>query len=162
MIRSVTVVVAVWAIATGGCAATRFPPVGPTAISQTGSTRMAASFGAETVTAVLDTEQRETPTPAGTRAKRVFVTFLSIRVGDDDVHVPASAFADIGDPSDASLQFDGRSFTLTITGADGADAYEVRLRFDRTAVRQRLLFPLGEAQASEDTKYRIITVTDRP
>jgi len=62
-------------------------------------------------------------------------------VDGDEVEVPKSAFADLGDIVSVEVSRDGDNFALTIEGGDAAYSYFARLIFDKHRVLERRLYP---------------------
>ena len=83
----------------------------------------------------------------------IFITGMTISVGDSFVFVPRSAFADLVTPTYAKVEFSGATGILVIRGGDGADAYSVKLFFDRKRVSRRTVASaLLANQPTEDTR----------
>jgi len=87
-------------------------------------------------------------------SKEVFIVGMTMRVGDSSVFVPRSAYADLVAPTQAVIEFKGSTGTVTIRGGDGAEAYVVRLFFDRQRVYLRTFASLLMVnQPTEETRY---------
>lgn len=88
------------------------------------------------------------------RRPATIVTVVEIRVGDREVFVPLSAYADLAEPRSISLQTVGKAATLSILGGDASVAYEAVLTFAESFVSKRRVhnraFP---DTAWEETKY---------
>lgn len=98
---------------------------------------------------------------ASAERQEVFITGMTIRVGDSFVLVPRSAYADLVAPTYAKVEFSGATGILVIRGGDGADAYSVKLFFDRKRVSRRTVASaLLANQPSEDTRYLLRILKD--
>jgi hypothetical protein len=83
-------------------------------------------------------------------------------VGQAELLVPSSVFADLVDPDDAGLAREGAVNLLSIRGGDGAEGYIVRVYFDAKVVRRRTLAsPLMPDKPTEDTRYSGRVLKDR-
>ena len=90
-----------------------------------------------------------------------FVQRLEILVGPDRLYVPRSVFCDLFDLQTAELHIAPARSELTLTGADAAESYIVKIEFDRQGVKRRTMasgeFPHS---ISQDTRYERFTVKD--
>jgi hypothetical protein len=94
-------------------------------------------------------------------SKEVFIVGMTMRVGDRSVFVPRSAYADLVAPTHAVIEFRGAAGTVTIRGGDGAEAYVVKLFFDRQRVHRRTFASLLVAnQPTEETRYLLRILKD--
>lgn len=84
-----------------------------------------------------------------------FVQRLGITVDGVTLWVPRSAYTDLFNPRAAAVLLEQGLFVLSIAGADGADAYQVRIYFDSKKVIRRAFYGLeGSAKKpSEETRY---------
>lgn len=90
------------------------------------------------------------------------ISDVSINVGEKQLFVPTSVFADLIDPIDASVSVKGRQMVLVITGGDGSEGYVVRVYFDATGVHRRTLSSLMMPdEPLEDTRYWQRVLKDR-
>jgi hypothetical protein len=138
-------------------------------INPNGETRLSATVGKIRIVVVLHTSTVDIGSPVdnpdfgreskfvqctGGRSPCVLTGQLSILVDGDEVEVPKSAFADLGDIVSVEVSRDGDNFALTIEGGDAAYSYLARLIFDKHRVLERRLYP-GEFREhlAEDTRY---------
>lgn len=91
-----------------------------------------------------------------------FVQNVEITVNGEALWVPRSAYLDLFNARAGAVRFENGSFVLSIAGADGADAYQVRIYFDSKKVTRRAVFGLeGSPQKpSEETRYAPPLVID--
>lgn len=93
--------------------------------------------------------------------KAAFIVGMTVRIGDRSVFIPRSAYVDLVAPTQAVIEFSGSAGTVTIRGGDGAEAYVVRLFFDRQRVHRRTLASLLAAnQPTEETRYMLRVLKD--
>lgn len=82
------------------------------------------------------------------------VTAVHIRVGDREIFVPLSAYADLADPSSISIHVAPKSASLSIRGGDASTSYDATLTFAGSFVTRRVVrnraFP---ESAWEETRY---------
>ena len=143
-------------------------------INPNGETRLSATVGKTKIVVVLHTSTVDIGSPVddpnfgrdskfvqctGGRSPCVLTGQLSILVDGDEVDVPRSAFADLGDIVSVEVSRDGDNFALTIEGGDAAYSYLARLIFDKHRVLERKLYP-GEFRdyLVEDTHYFSVPV----
>lgn len=85
---------------------------------------------------------------------RTVVYQLSVTESGDDVFVPLSAFADLGNPRTMEVKATRRGFDLAITGGDAATSYRAALTFEQRNLVSRTVrhgeFP---EVAWEETRY---------
>jgi len=84
----------------------------------------------------------------------MLIDSLELSVGDHEVYVPRSVFADLSDVWSATLEqvAPGR-FGLILVGGDSSAAYEAEIRFDSRRVTTRILTDREAGQVSEKTVY---------
>jgi len=85
------------------------------------------------------------------------VADLSIFVNDQPVFVPVAAFADMVDPHRLSVSQSGDQFTLTVEGADAAEAYSVRFFFDSDRVLRREVIDF-EDNILESSTFNVVVI----
>jgi hypothetical protein len=84
-----------------------------------------------------------------------FIQRLGITVDGETLWVPRSAYTDLFNPRAAAVRLEQGLFVLSIVGADGADAYQVRIYFDSKKVIRRAFYGLegSTKKPSEETRY---------
>lgn len=103
----------------------------------------------------------KTPLCESAESNRVLVSSIRIQVGNNLIFVPRSAYADLFGPTYASIEFRGNAGVVSIRGGDGAEAYVVRLFFDRRRVNRRTLASaLLESKPTEETRYLLRVMKD--
>lgn len=82
------------------------------------------------------------------------VDYVEIHVGDGELIVPRSVFADLADLSAASIgrRKDGE-FVLVLKGGDASEAYEVDVVFDKKMIKRRMLLSSEMGGVMEETIY---------
>jgi len=80
-----------------------------------------------------------------------------ISVGDVDLFVPRSIYADLLWVHEGRLRQQGKVLQLILLGGDGAESYRVVVEFDKKGVRKRTLFG-GESQkpTQETIYYKVV------
>jgi hypothetical protein len=80
---------------------------------------------------------------------------LGVTVDGETRWVPRSAHMDLFNARAAAILFEQGSFVLSIAGADGADAYQVRVYFDSKKIVRRAAFNLEDSaeKPSQETRY---------
>lgn len=83
------------------------------------------------------------------------VTKLDARIDKRKVHIPFSAFADLANPTNISVDQSGNDVVLLINGGDGADAYTAELVFQqgRQLRKRRVSNGSFPDKAWEETRY---------
>jgi hypothetical protein len=69
----------------------------------------------------------------------IIVDTLNISAGGRDLFIPRSLFADLSDPTRAVLAQDGKGMNLTIYGGDASESFVLRVSFDASRIKQRIL-----------------------
>ena len=122
----------------------------PVKIAPSGTTTISISYGTKKIEAEFRTAT--VPISPSERSERRFAqcTYsrfpcsltekVSIRIGGNDVFIPRSAYADLGDILTAQLSADAKSVTLTITGGDASESYVAMLIFNQERLVQRKLY----------------------
>lgn len=78
-----------------------------------------------------------------------------------EVFVPRSAYADLGDISNAELTTSNRLFVLTIRGGDASEAYIAKIEFNRERVLRRLLYSAEDpAHPLEVSQYHMVSTNN--
>lgn len=91
------------------------------------------------------------------------VTELKIFVEGQRLFVPRSTFADLVDVRKADITFVARRGVLRIQGGDASEAFEVKIEFDKSAVRRRALFDsMNPKTPLQETNYYLRVLADRP
>ena len=86
---------------------------------------------------------------------RALVSQLTVVVGGQDVFVPLSAFADLGNPRTVEVKVTRRGFDLIISGGDASASYRALLTFEgRTLARRKVQHGEFPNEAWEETQYR--------
>lgn len=89
------------------------------------------------------------------------ISSVEISVGGVNIRVPQSAYADLIDPRQAKVEFKGAAGTVSIGGGDGAEAYLLRIFFDRKKVNRRTLSSaLIPGKPTEETHYLLRVMKD--
>jgi hypothetical protein len=89
------------------------------------------------------------------------ISSVEISVGGVNIRVPRSAYADLIDPRQAKVEFKGTAGAVSINGGDGAEAYLVRIFFDRKRVNRRTLSSaLMPDKPTEETRYLLQVMKD--
>jgi hypothetical protein len=85
--------------------------------------------------------------------KRTIVN-LTVSVAKENLFIPRSAFADLGNPRSILLKTDSKKFVLIIYGGDAATSYIGELSFSNTQIISRRV-ESGENKESawEETKF---------
>lgn len=137
-----------------------------TAIANSGTTALRVAVAGQKIDVGLDTFRVESNSKLfpkidwGTKVVTL-VKDLKIRVDGKKIFVPRSVFADMIDPRTASIGSENGDLVLKIAGADGAESYFVRIIFDKTNVKRRIVYsPLAPNDPTEDTAYRLIELKD--
>lgn len=139
---------------------------GQTAIAKSGSTSVSRMFEGKTANVTIHTVRIESSSGAfpsvewGAKAVTL-VQKLEISVDRKSLFIPRSVFADLLDPRLVSVEFEKGNFVLTVTGADGAESYFVRIYFDATQIKRRMLYSsLAPETLAEDTLYWLTVLKD--
>lgn len=139
-----------------------------TAITKSGRTLINRELGTRAVHVTIDTIEVDNGSVgfpkveylAGVKSVTL-VQKLEISIDRNSLFVPRSVFADLLNPGRASVEFSNGTFILTITGADGAESYFMRVYFDAAKVKRRALYSaLTPNRPSEDTQYRFTVLKD--
>jgi hypothetical protein len=89
------------------------------------------------------------------------ISGFDIHIAGSSIHVPRSVYSDIVDPSEASIEFGGSLGVVTVNGGDGAEAYILKVFFDRTRVNKRTLYSaLVPGNPTEETHYFLRVMKD--
>jgi len=95
-----------------------------------------------------------------TMPKKV-ITGLDVLSGTEKIYVPLSAYSDLGDPRQVSLERKQKGFQLIIQGGDAASSYKGVLVFSNENIESRKVthgeFP---DEVWEETRYSFISKTD--
>ena len=95
------------------------------------------------------------------RGKGSRISSVEIDVGGVNIRVPRSAYADLIDPRQIKVEFKGAAGAMNIDGGDGAEAYLVRIFFDRKKVNRRTLSSaLMPGKPTEETRYLLQVMKD--
>ena len=95
-------------------------------------------------------------------AQATAVQNLTIAVGTDEVFVWRSVYADLINPTAATIRRQGRDYVLTISCMDGAEAFSAEIFFDSSNVTRRVTrSALTPRVAAEDTRYRMSTLGEK-
>lgn len=88
------------------------------------------------------------------RPASVIVRF-DARIDKSKIHIPFSAFADLANPANVSLDRSGNDVVLLLNGGDGADAYTAELRFQQGHFlkSRRVVNGSFPDKAWEETRY---------
>jgi len=80
---------------------------------------------------------------------------LDIRIGKQKIYIPFSAYADLANPMNVSLDQSGNDVVLLVNGGDGADAYTAELVFQqgRYLKKRRVVNGSFPDKAWEETRY---------
>ena len=116
-----------------------------------------------TTTPTGDVKVRIQTEPVGelSESKGSRISSVEINVGGVNIHVPRSAYADLIDPRQATVEFMGTAGAVNIDGGDGAEAYLVRIFFDRKRVSRRTLSSaLMPGKRTEETRYLLQVMKD--
>lgn len=85
---------------------------------------------------------------------RFLTTSVEIKVGGENVFVPLSAYSDLTNPRNATLEPMQNGLRLIIKGGQAATSYKAELTFEKNFIRRRKVthgeFP---SVAWEDTEY---------
>jgi len=84
---------------------------------------------------------------------------LEISINDTQIRVPRSAFADLGDITNARIVQDAQGVTtVQLTGGDGDEGYYAYLRLDRKSIVERDIYSIAGPKAGplEVTKYHSV------
>jgi len=139
---------------------------GQTSIAKDGTTVVHAVLAGKkieaTITTVrIGTDSKLFPKIEWGAPSVTLVQDLEITVEGKKAFVPRSVFADLLDPRTASIRLQKGVFVLTAAGADGAESYFVRVVFDGTRVKRRMVYSsLVPATPTEDTAYRLTELKD--
>jgi len=66
-----------------------------------------------------------------------FVTAIEVKVGSERLIVPFSAYSDLGNPYQASLEKMKRGFKIILKGGDAAGSYTAELVFSKVNIQRR-------------------------
>lgn len=83
------------------------------------------------------------------------VSELNITVNGFNVLVPYSVFAPIYDPRQADLDLSGKTPVLRIYGGQGAEAYEMRIYFNKNNVTKKEVFTQDLKKPLEESHYHV-------
>jgi len=96
-----------------------------------------------------------------TAVPKTVITAIDVRIGSEKIFVPLSAYSDLGDPHQTSLENMEHGFKLIITGGDAAVSYKAVLVFDKENIQRRKVthgeFP---DEVWEETVYSFISKDD--
>ena len=84
------------------------------------------------------------------------VDSIRIVVNGKPVFVFRSVYADLGDLNDAELIVGKAVSFLKLSGADGAEGYDVKIEFDGKSVRRRTVYGLVPDEPAEQTTYHMV------
>jgi hypothetical protein len=141
---------------------------GQPAIAKSGRTTVTRIFETKAVKVSIDTIRLNNGSGAfpkeewlaGIKAVTL-IQRLEISLDGESVFIPRSVFADLLNPGRASVEFSNRNFVLSITGADSAESYFMRVYFDTAKVKRRMLYSaLTPDKPAEDTQYRLTVLKD--
>lgn len=79
---------------------------------------------------------------------------LVLSLDGDKIFVPRSAFCGVSNLRTAALVHQDKSLVLVMQGADASEAYILKIIFDKSGVKRRILFAASEpTMALETTQY---------
>lgn len=80
---------------------------------------------------------------------------IDARINKKKIHIPFSAFADLANPANISLDLSNNDVILLVNGGDGADAYTAELVFQqgRYLKMRRVVNGSFPDKAWEETRY---------
>lgn len=80
---------------------------------------------------------------------------LTVSAHGNDVFVPLSAFADLGNPQTVAVRSTGKGFDVIVTGGDASAAYRAHLVFEGgVLIRRKVQHGEFPSEAWEDTRYK--------
>ena len=86
---------------------------------------------------------------------------VKLLVNGEDLFLPRSAYADLGDIQSAQILLQGEKFELIVKGGDASEAYIAHILFDRRRVLGRRLFSAGDtSHALESIQYYEVSTRD--
>lgn len=86
---------------------------------------------------------------------KTLVSHLTAAIRGQDVFIPLSAFADLGNPHTVEVKMTKLGFDILISGGDASASYHARLAFDKSAlVRRRVQHGEFKNEAWEETRYK--------
>lgn len=93
---------------------------------------------------------------------KTVITAIEIFSGTEKIYVPLSAYGDLGDPSQVSLERTRKGFQIMIQGGDAAGSYKAVLVFNNENIERRKVTH-GEFsnEVWEETTYSFISKTDK-
>lgn len=139
------------------------------AVSTQGETVVAASAGKLAVQVRIKTHEVSIGKPSDPRPAVIdsnctysrypcsVVDRLDILVNGTRLFVPRSAFCDLADVNKAEIKFSAGAAFLRLEGGDGAEAFIVKVEFDKTRVKRRTV-AAGESadQLLQETNYHAV------
>jgi hypothetical protein len=139
------------------------------AVSTQGETVVAASAGKLAVQVRIKTHEVSIGKPSDPRPAIIdssctysrypcsIVDRLAILVNGTQLFVPRSAFCDLADVNKAKIEVGEKGAILRLEGGDGAEAFIVKVEFDKTRVRRRTI-AAGESadQLLQETNYHAL------
>jgi len=148
------------------CAAEASTPVAPT-----GVTVMTASVAKSTVQVKIRTHEVQIGNQGDERPKVIdsnctysrypcsIVDDVDIVVSGNELFVPRSVFCDLADLTGADLVVGERTSVLTLYGGGASEAYFVKVEFDGTQVKKRVLTgTLSPGEPLQETVYHTVTL----
>lgn len=96
---------------------------------------------------------------------RRFMSAVTLKFNNQEVRLPLSSYADLGDPNSVKIETTKKGFDIDIVGSDAAGSYEAILAFENIGGYMLLhsrRVKSGEfpEQAWEETVYSYVTETD--
>lgn len=86
--------------------------------------------------------------PVGTAVAR-----LALVSDSTTIWIPLSAFADLGNPRELSLERKGRGVLLRLRGGETGEAYDARFLVERSVLKSRRVNSAEMPEAWEETRY---------
>jgi hypothetical protein len=92
---------------------------------------------------------------------KTVITALDILSGTEKIYVPLSAYSDLGDPNQVSLERTQKGFQIIIQGGEAASSYKAVLVFNHENIKRRKVIH-GEFpdEVWEETTYSFISQTE--
>ena len=140
-------------------------------IAPNGETTLSAAMGAKKIEAEFLTTTVQLSLSESVTRKFVQCTYsrvpcslteqIRLQIGGNDVFIPRSAYADLGDISTAQLTTHADQVTLTIRGGDASESYIAELIFNKDRLLERKLYS-GEDPNDplEISHYYVVSLGD--
>lgn len=144
--------------------------VQPVPVASEGRTVVEETIQKTKVRIVIRTHTLEIGKPSDTKINKIsssctyskypcsLVDGIDIVVGGNSIPVPRSAFCDLADLSNATINEVKKSFVLSLEGGDASESYVVKIEFDSKHVINRKMYDGESKELLQETTYHQVVI----